>query len=371
MPGYRKAVLKTYGNDLSKRWVVEYWVFSEDKKKLVRKQVFISSKKYPSAEERTAYADCLIIEINGKLHNGGYLGRQEQQIELYQAIYNYIEFKRKKVVDIKVLEHLFYRVFYPFFSTGEKELKLTDLTKADIVVFLDENQKKHNWENSTRNYKRSFLFNFFDYYHDRGIIESNPVQSIKRFKSVAPLKNFPFLDTEVGDIFDYLKKNDIEVYLTACFIYYCFIRPKEVRFLKIADIDLESGKIRVGSKISKVSKTNFVLIPKHFKAILKGSGLLDFPGYHYIFRNKNRKGEPPYGHYNIQKRFREILDQLGYDHNYGLYSFKHTGCCKLYRLTKDIKLVSRQCRHTNISTTDVYLRELGIYTEATDLDGFT
>ncbi len=371
MPDFRKAVLKTYGEDLSKRWVVEYWPYSVEANKLVRKQIFISSKKYPTAAERLAWADRTIAEINNNLQNGGYIGRKEEEMELYDAIFKFIEHKKKSVEHVDVYEQLLYKVFLPFFSKKNNSLKVTDFTRSDIVFFMDECQKKYNWGNSTRNYKKKILSIFFEFFVDREIIEKNPVNGIKRIKTPQPIKNFPYLDNEVGDIFDYLKVHDYEVFLTACFVYYCFLRPKEVRFLKIADVDISSGKIRVGSNVSKVSKTNFVLIPKAFIAILKESGFLDHPGYHYIFRNKGKKGQPPYGKSNIQKRFRAILDELGYDHNYSMYSFKHTGCCKLYRLTKDIKLVSRQCRHSSISTTDVYLRELGLYTEATDLDGFT
>ncbi|MBX2843899.1 MAG: hypothetical protein KTR26_19155 [Flammeovirgaceae bacterium] len=165
-PGYRKSVLKTYGDDLQKRWVVEYWVHSEEHKKLIRKQIFISSKKYPSAGERNAYADRTITEINIKLQNGAFFGRNENELDLHKAIFNFIDHKKKNIIDIQAYEQLLYKIFLSFFSKNETQLKFTNFTRSDIVIFIDECQRKFDLGNSTRNFKRNMIYNYFEFYVD-------------------------------------------------------------------------------------------------------------------------------------------------------------------------------------------------------------
>lgn len=41
------------------------------------------------------------------------------------------------------------------------------------------------------------------------------------------------------------------------------------------------------------------------------------------------------------------------------YSWKHTGVVDLYNHTKDAYIVMRQCRHSDIKMTMIYLRSLG------------
>jgi integrase len=58
------------------------------------------------------------------------------------------------------------------------------------------------------------------------------------------------------------------------------------------------------------------------------------------------------------------------DQQYDLYGFKHTGVIALYLATRDIKLIQAQCRHKDISTTDIYLRDLGLFLDQDALDIF-
>jgi integrase len=49
-----------------------------------------------------------------------------------------------------------------------------------------------------------------------------------------------------------IKERDPQLWMACCFEYYCFIRPgKELRLLKIGDIDFGRGTIRVNSVNSK------------------------------------------------------------------------------------------------------------------------
>lgn len=53
-----------------------------------------------------------------------------------------------------------------------------------------------------------------------------------------------------------------------------------------------------------------------------------------------------------------------------LYGEKHTGVIALYLVTKDMKLIQRQCGHTTTEQTDQYLSNLGLFLDYEQLSDF-
>jgi len=62
---------------------------------------------------------------------------------------------------------------------------------------------------------------------------------------------------------------------------------------------------------------------------------------------------------DFTKYQQEINKLLEVNSHSSFYSWKHTGVVELYGLTKDPYTVMRQCRHTDVGTTMIYLRALG------------
>lgn len=82
---------------------------------------------------------------------------------------------------------------------------------------------------------------------------------------------------------------------------------------------------------------------------------------HFIFGKKQAPGEAMPYRSTFWERNVKVLKELNYtDRPYDIYSYKHSGAISLYRATKDIKLVQRQCRHQSIEQTNTYLRDLGL-----------
>ncbi len=369
-PPYRGAVLKTYNDNLKKRWVVEYWPWNSEIEKNVRKQHFISSSKYKTANERIAYADSYIRDINNKLRQGYFIDKKDKETDLNETVENYLKYKLRTITSHKDYKHLFSKYFIDYFKKHKPKITVDKISKSDIYDFLDQMQAERNWSNVTRNGIRVKIYNFFQYLTDRDIISRNPVASVRNEKTGRGIRYYPFLKEEITMLRKYLNENDPILKFFTDFIYYCFLRPKEVRSLKISDIDIERNRIRISQKISKNTKTQYVQIPKNFKNIIKDSGVLTYKKHLLVFGNKGKPGLKQYGQNNMTTRMRNILNNFGYSNDYSLYSFKHSGCCQLYELTKDIKLISSHCRHSSIEITDVYLRSLGMYINNKAMDDF-
>ena len=370
-PPYKLAELKTYGDDLAKRWVVEYYAFDEDEEKLKRRQVFISRKKYRSKEERVAYADAVIKQVNHELAKGYCIPSSSTAgMPIDVAIEKYLDYKLARVGKAADYTSPLRAMFKNYLYAHHPNLKLGELGRRHILGFLDKYQAQRSWSNSTRNQKKGFIFNFCQYYVDREVLPKNPAAFVKLERVSKEVRYTPFQSHEIGYLREKLAKSDPELLLFTHFIYYCFIRPKELRFLKISDINLSQMQIRVTRERSKNNKTQFVTIPKAFYSALMDSQLMKAGGNLYVFGNEGKPGDTHYSQNTMTGRMRRFLDKLGYSRDYSLYSFKHSGCCKLYQVTKDLKLVSRQCRHHSTQVTDLYLRDLGMYTDRDVMDEF-
>lgn len=64
-------------------------------------------------------------------------------------------------------------------------------------------------------------------------------------------------------------------------------------------------------------------------------------------------------------RHNTITKGLGIDTEKGLYSWKHSGACAAYQvLNGDMYSLMRQLRHSELTTTQIYLKSLGLVDNA-------
>ena len=103
-----------------------------------------------------------------------------------------------------------------------------------------------------------------------------------------------------------------------------------------------------------------VTIPGTLERMIEKAGFLELDPETYLF---GKHFEPSLEWLNRVDDFsdmqRDINSRLGIGKGRTFYSWKHTGVVELYNLTKDPYTVMRQCRHTDIKMTMIYLRSLG------------
>ena len=130
-----------------------------------------------------------------------------------------------------------------------------------------------------------------------------------------------FQSHQVARIKDHLLKTDPQLWLACEFIYYTFIRPGELRLLKISDIHFDENKICIRSAISKNKKEQYVTIPVAFRPSVETLKCRS-PNEYIFYRSDCTK---PLSQNNLLNRFRSVLRLLGFGLEYKLYSWKHTG----------------------------------------------
>lgn len=164
-----------------------------------------------------------------------------------------------------------------------------------------------------------------------------------------------FQSHQIARIKKMLEPSDPALWLAIQFIYYCFIRPGELRLLKIGDINFDDWRICIRSDISKNKKTQYVSIPTAFRGqILELSAM---PPNDFVFQSVDGM---PTGLNTLSKRFRKALDKLGFSQEYKLYSWKHTGAVAVVKAGIGMKELQIQLRHASLDEVDKYLRQLGV-----------
>ena len=82
------------------------------------------------------------------------------------------------------------------------------------------------------------------------------------FKGIKPIKSNPtplnpFSNSNVERMKNAILEHQPKLWLVCLLQYYCFIRPGEIRCLKVGDVILEEEKIIVDASISKNKKTRY------------------------------------------------------------------------------------------------------------------
>ena len=199
-----------------------------------------------------------------------------------------------------------------------------------------------------------------------GIISENPFQNTELPPAETTQAKRAFRDYEIEKIKAYCEKNQKdEIWAVIQFIFYTFIRPGELRNLKVNDIDLEKGVITVRANISKNKKKEDVTIPKAFMPFLKEYIQDKYPKSFVFGLNGRRRGEEFF-----RLRMKKILDDLGFESDVSLYSWKHTGVIAFYNRTKNIKAVQQQLRHHSLDQVNTYLHSLGLNINEEARDNF-
>lgn len=191
----------------------------------------------------------------------------------------------------------------------------------------------------------------------------NPFEAVDLFNAEATPAKY-FSSSQVALLKEELSKNET-LWVFVQMIFYCYIRPKEIRFLKVADVNIDEATIRLKSNITKNRKLGVVTIPRVFQSTLSLYIKGKKPG-EWLFPSARDFSKPISRNHMINKH-QDILKELGYDTSeYCLYSWKHTGVVMAVKANISLKYLQLQLRHSSLDMVNKYLRQLGI----TDLSEF-
>jgi len=354
MLNYRYAELF----DTGKRWYVYYYVVNPSSGNLERKRVYLNRLKSLSNKQR--YAKKLIDTINDRLDTGWNPFIAEKHVKQYTPIIKALEFvveyrlayirerskptyiNRKKVlVDWLVQKKLANKYIFEF----------TDQNANDFMncLLIERGIRGVTYNNYLIDYR-----GFFNLLIKHKFVTENPFKSIDRLPETAKDKA-PFTDHEQKIYKEYLIANDYDFFITSMYCYYCAIRPNEITQIKVSHVNLERKTIMIPAAISKNKKQRLIPIADNFSKHLQNY-LKDIPDNYFLCGMGFKPSTKPIARTRISEHFREIADKIGLPKNVFFYSLKDTCADRLIEAGFSTKTLRDLFGHSDIATTDHYLR---------------
>ncbi|MEG2191621.1 MAG: tyrosine-type recombinase/integrase, partial [Bacteroidales bacterium] len=162
-------------------------------------------------------------------------------------------------------------------------------------------------------------------------------------------------DADMSRLKDFAQENNKNFLLASYILYYCFIRPKEMSYIKLSDISIKKGTIFISEDYSKNRKDATVTLPDKVIKLMIDLNVFNAPSGYYLFSDKMKPGKE----HRSDKQFRDfwthhVRPKLKFPKEYKFYSLKDTGITDLIRANTDLVSVRNQARHYSLLMTDIY-----------------
>lgn len=226
--------------------------------------------------------------------------------------------------------------------------------KAFVIDFLDYLILDKDVSAKTRNNYRTWLSTFATWLKDRQFIDNNFMEEIHLLKE-GDKKRDPIPQKELHRLKIYGLQHKPAFYLACMMEYYCFIRPDELRYVKIGDISIKDQTVYVHPEFAKNRKGQYVALNDQVIKIMLDQRVFDHPSHHYLISRDLTPG--PEQSYINQYRYEwsKVRKALGWPMSYQFYSLKDSGIRDLAN-AEGIVLARDQARHTDVSVTNKYLK---------------
>lgn len=206
----------------------------------------------------------------------------------------------------------------------------------------------------TRNNYLIWFSAFCTWMVGKGYLRENPCSKIQKLRE-EPKKRNALSTDEIKQLQGYLDRTN-KHYLLACLMeYYTFIRPIELAQIKLEHINLKEQKVFVPGAISKNKRDGMVGLNDTIIKLMIELRVFDRPGCCYLFGKDFRPSEQQAQSRIFRDYFVKVREALRWDMSKQFYSLKDSGIRDLAN-AEGIVVARDQARHTDISTTNKYLK---------------
>jgi integrase len=357
--------------DITKSWYV-YFYYTDTltgEKKMFRYKFGINQLRTKREREREAGA--IVTALHLKLQDGwnpitDKSEDEHEDLTVSQALDSILALKKSYITPRS------YKTYYDQLNLFKKwlvikkfdKLFVHNFTAFQALQYFDWLLGDKGYCGKTYNSHLGTLRSFFNSILERQYIQKNPLESIKQVRQDTG-KNTTYSHAEEKLLEKYMLKNERNFYYATRFVRYCFLRRSELAKLQVKHIKWDNKTIIIPSESAKSRVQDSITISKTLEKCINEMGILDLDPNTYVFGHSHpgRQFKPTMMKMNrvddFSDRQRKINKLLNIKEECTFYSWKHTGAVELYNLTKDPYTVMRQCRHSDIKMTMIYLRSMG------------
>lgn len=214
-------------------------------------------------------------------------------------------------------------------KNGLEAMPITIFGRVEAVAFLDY-RLSQGISNTTYNNARTILRAIWGELQERDIVKENPWSQTKA-KECEEKNRRNFTADEARAVFGYIKRHDVLLLYAIILEYCCYIRPAELRRLRMSDIVLDQGIVIVRKAVAKTRRERIATIPALFLPLFDRGFFDQFPASWYLFGEGWKPSSKQTGKDRMYRRHKQVLDrlhaggQLKNIDGLSLYSWKDTG----------------------------------------------
>ena len=347
------------------KWYIEFYAIDPDENILKRKRCYVP--KIQTRKERRRYALEMQENVNKKLREGWspFFSRSNpKEYTLFADICKAYTGYAYRMASDNLMRRNTYNGYMSMLSkylgwNGTRTKPVMYAYQFDSTVigdFLEWLWIDEKLSPRTRDNYLTWFKVFGAWMVERRYLQCNPAESIKplqgkrkceKNRTVIPRESMVRLREHLMCVNRH--------YLLACYIlYYCLIRPREMSYIRIADISVKNGTIAIHASEAKNGKDAAVTVPDTLMRFMIELHVLECPGDWYLFS----LGFAPGKEYRLPKYFadgwKKYTGPLDFPDEYKFYSLKDTGITDMIREGNDLIAVRDQARHHSLQMTDLY-----------------
>ena len=337
-------------------WLIVYYAKDPQSDKLVRFRNRVP--KMSNKKERLRFAQKMIDTLNEQLYSGWspYMGNLTEVKTIDYCFDYYLKTLSKELLDgvkrkstCDNYKH-FITAFTEYLSIYQKNVKfISDISTLICDHFLDRIYIEKEKSARTYNFYLMCMRTFFNFCLSKGFINENPVKNTKS-KTIKE-KTRVVLNQKEKKQLQLLREDNFHFYVFCMTTYYCFIRPNELKKLKVEHVNIEKSYITIPSSISKNRKTENVTIPNIFIEELKehiGKASKDL----FLFGKKFAPGKQAVA--NLFYYWENVRKKYHFRKEVQFYSLKDTGITDMLNAGVPAIKVRDQARHSDLKITEIY-----------------
>lgn len=354
-----------------KNWYVDFYAYDPTIDGLKRKKYMLDKYRI---KERRHIATVLISTLTQKLTAGWnpFINNDKaRSYTLWDAIVQrYTEYvnvsERKGMLKYKTATDYRSRlaVFLSYIEQSKSPIKYAyQFDKYLVVDFLDYIVYDRELSAKTRNNYRTWLSTFATWLVERQYISENFIENIKMMKETEKFRD----DIKPGDLRKlkaYTSEKKPAFYLACMMEYYTFIRPEELRHIRIGNVSIENQCITIPAEVSKNRKEQSVALNDTLLKVMIEQGVFNHPSSDYLFGKDLVPGKESIAVNRFRQEWARVRKTLGFPSSYQFYSLKDSGIRDLAN-AEGIVVARDQARHSDISVTNAYLKNSNTAHECT------
>ena len=210
----------------------------------------------------------------------------------------------------------------------------------------------------SRNNYRTWCSTFCSWLVEKKYIKENPIQYIRQLKESEKLRD-ALPHGALTRMREYLYNNNKHFLLACMMEYYTFIRPDELRHIKVGYISVAKKEVMVPADVAKNGHERHVGLNGKLLQFMIELDIFSAASQDYIFSDGMRPGPKMIYRNAFRLEWNKLRKAMKWPDSYQFYSLKDSGIRDLAN-AEGVVVARDQAGHSDIAVTNKYLKRSAI-----------